>query len=95
MAVALPVESVCKCGGIFTQCISFLSVHSIANQLEEYMRCGRMGERSAGGTEGPAALDSSCSGTTADFPLGTASRTGAGRILQRGGGGEDKSLWPV
>ncbi|XP_074726984.1 uncharacterized protein LOC141944371 [Strix uralensis] len=67
----------------------------IANQLEEYMRCERMGERSAGGTEGPAALDSSCSGTTADFPLGTASRTGAG-VLPAAGAEQEKdvdSLW--
>ncbi|XP_074683019.1 uncharacterized protein LOC141924448 [Strix aluco] len=63
----------------------------IANQLEEYMRCERMGERSAGGTEGPAALDSSCSGTTADFPLGTASRTGAG-VLPAAGAEQEKEV---
>ena len=95
MAVALPVESVCQCGGIFPECSSFLSLSSIPKQLKEYASCERKGECSAGGTEGPAVLDSSCSGTTADFPLGSPARTGAGRILCRGGGDEDKSLWPV
>lgn len=56
--------------GIFTECISFLSVYSIPNQLEEYVGCERTGECSPGGTVGPAVLDSPCCGTTADFPLG-------------------------
>ncbi|CAN0065185.1 unnamed protein product [Bubo scandiacus] len=64
---------------------------NIANQLEEYMRCERMGGCSAGGREGPAALDSSCSGTTADFPLGTASQTGAG-VLPAAGAQQEKDV---
>lgn len=92
MAVALPVESVGKRGGISNKCISFLSVYSIEKQLEQYMGCEMRGECSAGGTEGPAVLDSSCSGKTADPPLATPTLTGAGRILHRGGGDEDKSL---
>ncbi|XP_074913842.1 uncharacterized protein LOC142044826 [Buteo buteo] len=42
------------------------------------MGCGMRGECSAGGTEGPAVLDSSCSGKTADPPLATPTLTGAG-----------------
>ncbi|KAM7074366.1 transient receptor potential cation channel subfamily A member 1-like, partial [Ciconia maguari] len=56
----------------------------IPNQLEEYMRCERMGERSAGGPQGPAVLGSSCSGTTADFPLGTPALTRAGVLPAAG-----------
>lgn len=83
------------CGGIFTECISFLyiyiyisiyisifrSVYSIAEQLEEYIRCEMTGECSAGGTEGPAVLDSFCAGTAAHCPLGGPAMTRAGRIL--------------
>ena len=83
MAVALPVESVCQCGGIFPECSSFLSLSSIPKQLKEYASCERKGECSAGGTESPAVLDSSCSGTTADFPLGPPALTGAPRILNQ------------
>ncbi|XP_054045061.1 ankyrin repeat domain-containing protein 26-like [Rissa tridactyla] len=51
---------------------------SIPNQLEEYVGCEGTGECSAGGTVGPAALHSPCSGTNADFPLGTPALTGTG-----------------
>ncbi|XP_040976522.1 ankyrin repeat domain-containing protein 30A-like isoform X4 [Aquila chrysaetos chrysaetos] len=50
----------------------------IEKQLEQYMGCEMRGECSAGGTEGPAVLDSSCSGKNADSPLGTPTLTGAG-----------------
>lgn len=80
---------------IFAECISFLSVYSIPNQLEEYVGCEGTGECSAGGTVGPAALHSPCSGTNADFPLGTPALTGTGRILHCGGSDGDKSPWPV
>lgn len=92
MAVALPLESVCKRGGVSNKCISFLSVYSIEKQLEQYMGCEKRGERSAEDTEGPAVLDSSCSGKTADPPLATRTLTGAGAILHRTGCDEDKSL---
>ncbi|XP_074913856.1 uncharacterized protein LOC142044837 [Buteo buteo] len=72
------IESVGKRGGISNKCISFLSVYSIEKQLEQYMGCEMRGECSAGGTEGPAVLDSSCSGKTADPPLATPTLTGAG-----------------
>ncbi|XP_075605929.1 uncharacterized protein LOC142601180 isoform X3 [Balearica regulorum gibbericeps] len=49
-----------------------------AEQLEEYIRCEMTGECSAGGTGGPAVLDSSCAGTTAHFPLGEPAMTRAG-----------------
>ncbi|XP_049648433.1 ankyrin repeat domain-containing protein 30A-like isoform X27 [Accipiter gentilis] len=64
----------------------------IEKQLEQYMGCEKRGERSAGDTEGPAVLDSSCSGKTADPPLATRTLTGAGAILHRTGCDEDKSL---
>ncbi|XP_054669269.1 ankyrin repeat domain-containing protein 20B-like [Grus americana] len=51
---------------------------NIAEQLEEYIRCEMTGECSAGGTEGPAVLDSFCAGTAAHCPLGGPAMTRAG-----------------
>ncbi|XP_075354429.1 uncharacterized protein LOC142408164 isoform X2 [Mycteria americana] len=66
-------------------CYASVSANAdIPKQLEEYMGCERMGERSAGGPQGPAVLDSSCSGTTADFPLGTPALTRAGVLPAAG-----------
>lgn len=84
MAVAHPVESVCKCGGFITKCISFPSVYRIKKQLEEYMACERTGKCSPRGTEGPAELDSS-SVMTADISMRAPALNGTGRILHRGG----------
>ncbi|XP_029858437.2 ankyrin repeat domain-containing protein 30A-like [Aquila chrysaetos chrysaetos] len=56
----------------------------IEKQLEQYMGCEMRGECSAGGTEGPAVLDSSCSGKNADSPLGTPTLTGAGAFPAAG-----------
>ncbi|XP_076184701.1 uncharacterized protein LOC143155616, partial [Aptenodytes patagonicus] len=56
----------------------------IYNQWEEFVNCERTGECSAGSTEGPAVLDSSCSGTTADVPLGAPAMTGAGVLPAAG-----------
>ncbi|XP_026724049.1 ankyrin repeat domain-containing protein 7-like [Athene cunicularia] len=64
---------------------------NIANQLEEYVHCERMGECSAGDREGPAALDTSCSGRTADLLLGTASLTGEG-VLPAVGAEQEKDV---
>ncbi|XP_076191725.1 uncharacterized protein LOC143159165 [Aptenodytes patagonicus] len=61
----------------------------IYNQWEEFVNCERTGECSAGSTEGPAVLDSSCSGTTADVPLGAPAMTGAG-VLPAGGAEQEE-----
>ncbi|KAM9634648.1 uncharacterized protein ACIBXB_015839 isoform 1-T1 [Morphnus guianensis] len=86
----LSQEDQCGCTVLHYARLSQQAV--IQKQLEQNMGSEMRGECSAGGTEGPAVLDSSCSGKTAESPLGTTTLTGAGRILHCGGGDEDKSL---
>ncbi|KAM6090590.1 uncharacterized protein LJ206_004506 isoform 1-T1 [Theristicus caerulescens] len=63
---------------------SVCAYSDIAKPLEEYVGCERTGQSSAGSTEGPVVLDSSCSGIPADFPLGALALTGAGVLPAAG-----------
>ncbi|XP_064899030.1 ankyrin repeat domain-containing protein 20B-like [Columba livia] len=62
----------------------------VIKTLEEYENCKRTGERSVGGTGGPAVPEISCSGTTAAPPMGAPVQTGAGVLPEAGAQQEEE-----
>ncbi|KAK2544285.1 hypothetical protein Q9966_002283 [Columba livia] len=64
----------------------------VIKTLEEYENCKRTGERSVGGTGGPAVPEISCSGTTAAPPMGAPVQTGAGVLPAAGAAQEEEDF---